>query len=115
MFFGYMRNHQGLYDHLERSGFELVFRDVDYQHGRHKANVDICLTIAVLDQINDFDDAYLVTSDGDFFDLTERLKLVGKLGGVISPQSASRCSRLLKRSCGGRISFIPEMIGKFEV
>jgi uncharacterized LabA/DUF88 family protein len=115
MYFGYMRNQQAHYDYLERCGFELVFRDVDFQYGRHKANVDICLTIDVLDQINDFKEAYLVTSDGDFYDLTERLKQVGKLGGVVSPQSSSRCSRLLKKSCGGKISFIPDNIHKFEV
>ncbi|MCV6825146.1 MULTISPECIES: NYN domain-containing protein [Halocynthiibacter] len=114
MYFGFMRSHQRLYDYLERCGFELVFRDVDFAQGRHKANIDICLTISVLDQIDDFDDAYLITSDGDFFDLTERLKAVDKLGGVISPQSAKRCSRLLKKSCQGKISFIPELIQKFE-
>ncbi len=85
MFFGYMRGNRMLYSHLERCGFELVFRDVDHRDGRRKAHVDICMTISVLDRISDFDQAYLVTSDGDFFDLTERLKRVGKLGGVISP------------------------------
>ncbi|WP_407474779.1 NYN domain-containing protein [Sulfitobacter sp. PM12] len=115
MYFGYLRNQQDHYDYLEKCGFELVFRDVDFQHGQRKANVDICLTIGVLDQIDQFNEAFLVTSDGDFYDLTERLKQVGKLGGVISPQSSGSCSRLLKRSCGGKISFIPDNIHKFEM
>lgn len=115
MYFGFMRGQQAHYDFLERCGFELVFREVDFKDGRRKANVDICLTISVLDQIDDFDEAYLVTSDGDFYDLTERLKERGKLGGVISPQSSGACSRLLKKSCDGKIAFIPDNIHKFEL
>jgi len=115
MYFGYMGGQELHYTQLRACGFELVFRPVDRQNGRRKANVDICLTISVLDQIDDFDEAYLVTSDGDFFDLTERLKERGKLGGVISPQTSGACSRLLKTSCDGRISFIPDNIHKFEV
>lgn len=114
MYFGYMRNRQSHYDHLQKCGFELVFRDVEYRLGKTKANVDICLAISVMDQLDDIEKAYLVTSDGDFFDLCERLKQDDKFGGVISPQNKNHCSTLLKRSAGGRIAYIPELIGKFE-
>lgn len=115
MYFGYVRSQQRHYDFLEQCGFELLFRDVDFVDGRTKANVDIFLTISMLDKLDEFDNAYLVSSDGDFFDLTERLKQLGKLGGVISPSGANKCSRLLKRSCVGNIDYIPELIHKFEV
>lgn len=114
MYFGYMENKEGLYGHLRQCGFELVFRDVEYHLGRIKGNVDICLTISVLEMLDDFDKGYLITSDGDFFDLTEKLKREDSFGGVISPQSNKHCSRLLKKSCAGNISFIPDIIHKFD-
>lgn len=113
MYFGYMENREGMYGHLRRCGFELVFRDVEYHLGRTKGNVDICLTISALEMLEDFDKGYLITSDGDFFDLTEKLKREGRFGGVISPQSNKHCSTLLKKSCAGYISFIPDIIHKF--
>ena len=114
MYFGYMRGQQAHYDHLEKCGFELVFRPVEEKFGKKKANVDICLTISVLDQIDDIDTAYLVTSDGDFYDLALRLKELNKFGGVISPSSKKNCSTLLKKISESRIDFVPSLIGKFE-
>jgi len=113
MYFGYMEGREALYGYLRKCGFELVFRDVEYHLGRTKGNVDICLTISVLEMLAEFDRSYLVTSDGDFFDLTEKLKREGKFGGVISPQTSKRCSTLLRKSCKGNISFIPDVIHKF--
>ena len=115
MYFGYMRGQQAHYEFLEQCGFELVFRPVEERLGRKKANVDICLTISVLDQVDDITSAYLVTSDGDFYDLALRLEELGKFGGVISPSSPKNCSALLKKICGARIDFVPSLIGKFEV
>lgn len=114
MFFGYVGGKRSLYDHLAKCGFELVFRGVEYDEGRRRANIDICLTIAVLDRIEEFEEAFLVTSDGDFFDLVERLKDRQKFGGVISPQCNTRCSKLLRRAASSKIMFIPDLIGKFE-
>jgi len=73
MYFGYMEGREALYGYLRQCGFELVFRDVEYHLGHAKGNVDICLTISVLEKLAEFDRGYLVTSDGDFFDLTEKL------------------------------------------
>jgi len=113
MYFGYMEGREALYGYLRQCGFELIFRDVEYHLGRTKGNVDICLTISVLEMLEDFDRGYLVTSDGDFFDLTEKLKRKERFGGVISPQTSKRCSTLLRKSCAGNISFIPDVIHKF--
>lgn len=115
MYFGYIGGNRDHYDHLTRCGFEMVFREVEFKDGRTKANVDICLTISMMDKMEEFDSAFLVSSDGDFFDLTERLKQMGKLGGVISPSGQSQCSRLLKKGCVGKVDYIPELIHKFEV
>ena len=115
MFFGYVETHRGLYDYLRRCGFELMFRDVKVQEGRIKGNVDIFLTVTLMDMLQEgiFDTAMLVTSDGDFFDLIERLKRDGKFGNLMSPNAQKRCSRLISRSAGGNISYFPEVKHKF--
>ena len=113
LYFGYVKSNQKLYHSLEKCGFEFVFRDVEYRLGKRKANVDICLTISALEQIPAYDKAYLVTSDGDFFDLVEKLKREGKFGGVISPQTKKGCSQLLKKTSGQHITFLPDSIHKF--
>jgi uncharacterized LabA/DUF88 family protein len=114
MFFGWLPKHADHYRHLEKCGFELVHREVDYDYGVLKANVDICLTIHAMDMLPHYNRAYLISSDGDFFDLTERWKLDGKFAGVISPSASAKCSKLLRKSADGNISFIPELIAKFE-
>ena len=115
MFFGYTQTQRRLYDYLCRCGFELMFRDVELYEGRLKSNVDIFLTITVMDmlQANDFDSAMLVTSDGDFFDLIERLKAEGKFSDVLSPGRPAQCSKLVTRAANGHIFFFPDVKHKF--
>ena len=116
MFFGYIDSQNDTYKYLEKCGFELVFRQVEKINGKRKSNIDICLTIKVLDQIEEFNTAFLISSDGDFWDLVERLKERKKFGGIISPQSSGSCSSLLKKSCGQeKLNFIPDLIHKFEI
>lgn len=114
MFFGFIESQEDHYAYLRKCGFDLVFRDIDNHLGKIKANIDICLTIWVMDNLEKIEKAHLVTSDGDFYDLVERLKQDVKFGGVISPSSTSKCSKLLKKSVGSRITYIPDVIGKFE-
>ncbi|MEO9460277.1 MAG: NYN domain-containing protein [Lentilitoribacter sp.] len=114
MYFGFMESQQDHYAYLRKCGFDLVFRDVDKRLGKIKSNVDICLTIWVMDHLGEIEKAHLVTSDGDFYDLVERLKQDDKFGGVISPSSTNNCSSLLEKSAKGKIDYIPDLIHKFE-
>ncbi len=105
MFFGHLKKNEKLYAYLRNCGFELYFREVEEDGGYMKGNVDIDITMAVLDMIDDYDNAYLITSDGDFYTLVKRLKDKDKLGGVISPHEKT-CSRFLKLATGGKITYI---------
>ena len=71
------------------------------------------MTISILDKIHEYDKAFLVTSDGDFFTLVKRLNDKGKLGGVISPHKKT-CSRLLKKASEGKITYLSEVIDKIK-
>jgi len=105
MFFGYVKKNESLYTYLRSCGFELYFRDVEEDGGYMKGNVDIDITIAVLDALGEYKKAYLITSDGDFYTLVKRLAEKDKLGGVISPHEKT-CSRFLKLASRGKISYI---------
>lgn len=63
--------------------------------------------------INDYEKAVLVTSDGDFAVLVNHLKTVGKFGWVISPGHLG-CSALLKKAAGAKIAFMEDARKKIE-
>ena len=80
---------------------------------RYKADVDSYLTLQVMSDINDFDKAVLITSDGDFDELVKRLVRQDKLRMVFAPCRAG-CSKLLKRAAVDKIAFIDEYRADLE-
>ena len=114
MFFGYIKESTALYDHLEQCGFALKFREIENIKGYIKGNVDIDMAIMAVAEIRNYDKAYLMTSDGDFFSLVKYLQKEEKFGGVFSPNRHT-CSKLLKQGCEGQIRYLcdhREKIGK---
>ncbi len=113
MFFGYIKKNEDLYNHLRKCGFEIYFRDVEEDGEYMKGNVDIDIAMSVLDNMEIFDKAFLVTSDGDFYTLVKRLYERDKLGGIISPHE-DRCSRFLKLSSFGKITYLEKVKHKLS-
>jgi len=67
MFLGFLKQHQRLYDKLQKAGFVLIFKSVVIDStGKAKGNVDVDLTLQVMIDIEEFDKAVIITSDGDF-------------------------------------------------
>ena len=80
---------------------------------RYKADVDSYLTMQVMSDINDFDKAVLISSDGDYDNLVKRLINQDKLRLVFAPCKAG-CSWLLKSAAKGRIAFIDDYKNELE-
>ena len=80
---------------------------------RYKADVDSYLTLQVMSDINNFDKAVLITSDGDFDELVKRLVRQDKLRMVFAPCKEG-CSKLLKRAAVDKIAFIDEYRADLE-
>jgi uncharacterized LabA/DUF88 family protein len=59
----------------------------------------------VISDMNEFDKAVLITSDGDFDELVKRLLRQDKLRIIFAPCKEG-CSWLLKSAARGRIAFI---------
>ncbi|MCL2869673.1 NYN domain-containing protein [Candidatus Saccharibacteria bacterium] len=98
MFIGYVGNNVELYASLVAAGFELIYKPtVAYRASgklTHKGNVDAELVLwASAKVINEYDQAIIISADGDFRCLYEYLNEKSKLRLIISP--SQRFSHLL--------------------
>jgi uncharacterized LabA/DUF88 family protein len=96
-FIGYIQENEGLYWHLENAGYDLIFKPtIPDQDGNTKGNCDAELVLQAMIDIDNYDRAVLVTSDGDFACLVNYLQSIKKLEIVLSPHT--KCSTLLTRA-----------------
>jgi uncharacterized LabA/DUF88 family protein len=99
LFIGYVEDNAPLYKYLEEAGFKMIYKPVmeieREEKVTYKGNVDAELVLHAMIHINDFDEAIIVSGDGDFFCLVEYLAQVGKLDKVIVPNE--RYSSLLRK------------------
>lgn len=110
LFIGMMPKYAELYTKLQEQGYTLVFKDVIYDSsGKAKGNCDADIVVAAMQDAyeNKFDNALLVSSDGDYAPLVKFLIEKGKMKMVISPYETTKCSVLLKRT-GVKISYIAD-------
>lgn len=99
LFIGLVPKHADLYKRLQEAGFTLVFKETTFDgQGRVKGNCDADLVLqAVRDYYeHHFDQALLVSSDGDYASLVKFFHENNKLRAILSP--SNRCSILLKRT-----------------
>ncbi len=80
---------------------------------RFKSDCDSFLTLQVMSDLDSFDKAIIITSDGDYDNLISKLILQDKLGMVFAP-CKDGCSWLLKSASRGRIAFIDEFRSELE-
>ena len=116
LFIGFIPEHQDLYASLQKYGYVLIFKPVlPSKDGKHKGNVDADLVLRAMIDFNQqkFDEAVIVTSDGDFYCLVKYLYENNKLATILSP-SASKCSVLLKKSAKEKIIFMDNLRKKLE-
>jgi len=98
IFLGMVARYKDLYTKLQEAGFTLVFKEtVCDDTGKVKGNCDAALVLkAVVDFYEKkFDEAVVVSSDGDYAELVDFLKSKGALMVVISP--SNKCSYLLRK------------------
>lgn len=112
LFLGYIPENKKLYDFLEHDGFDLQFRKISYApNGSLKGNVDVDLTLRAALDIERYNRAVIITSDGDFYPLVDHLYANDKLKTVISPHRDT-CSHLLKMAAKEKIEYINNLRGK---
>lgn len=99
LFIGLVPKYKDLYTRLQEAGFTLVFKETTYDdQGRVKGNCDADLVLQATRDFYEkhFEQAVLVSSDGDYASLVKFLFENGKLRAILSP--SDKCSVLLKRT-----------------
>lgn len=80
LFIGYMPENQQLYSALQKCGYVLIFKPVlQRKDGKVKGNVDAALVLQAMIDYGIYDQAVIVTSDGDFHCLVKYLNEHNKL------------------------------------
>lgn len=113
-FIGKVTGNEQLYSNLLLYGYEVIFKPTLFIPGKgYKGNCDAELVLEAMKNLDDYDRAVIVTSDGDFRCLVEYLLQVGKLERVLAP-CRDACSVLLRKAAGVRIDFFDNLRGKLE-
>ena len=106
LFIGYLAENQNLYKSLQEFGYILIFKPVLVtKDGYVKGNCDAELVLQAMIDYEFYDNALIVTSDGDFHCLVKYLYEKKKLEFVLSP-CKENCSILLRKAGKEKICFM---------
>lgn len=113
-FIGYLPQYEEFYQAVHAYGYTIIFKEVVHQKGKPKGNVDAELVLQAMIDYNAYEQAVIVSSDGDFACLVRYLFSNNKLKRVISPSTSALCSALLKRAARHQIDFLDAQRSKLE-
>jgi uncharacterized LabA/DUF88 family protein len=80
---------------------------------RHKSDCDSFMTMDVMENLTSFNQAVIITSDGDFDNLVTKLYHQNKLKLVFAP-CRDGCSNLLIKAANRKIAFIDDFRNELE-
>jgi uncharacterized LabA/DUF88 family protein len=113
-FIGQVPGMEQLYSNLQRYGFTLIFKPpIIDKNGDYKGNVDAELVLQAMIDINKYDGAVIVTSDGDFSCLVKHLDSIRKLKRILAV-SRGGCSQYLRIAAGSKVDFMDNLKNKLE-
>lgn len=114
LFIGYLEGNNELYSKLQEAGFICIFKPtlID-KNGKVKGNVDAELVLHTMIQYRNFEQAMIITGDGDFYCLIEHLLKNNKLVTVLVPNQY-KYSSLIKRFAKNKIAFMNNLKQKLE-
>lgn len=98
MFIGYMSENEQLYEYMHDLGYLVVLKptvdvvtpdgkkdDKDKEKTAVKGNVDADLVLYAMKELPNYDQALIVSGDGDFLGLIEYLEEQDKLANILTP------------------------------
>lgn len=96
LFIGYIKNNQQLYDYLKLCGYTLIFKPTVIDNiGKSKGNIDAELVLySSAIEFKNYDEAVVISGDGDFYCLYKYLEEKKKLKAIIIPNKRSESSLL---------------------
>jgi len=113
-FIGQVPGMEQLYNSLKSYGYELVFKPpIKDKYGNFKGNVDAELVLQVMIDLNNYEKAVIVTSDGDFYCLVKYLQNIGKFERLLAA-SKGGCSKYLRQAAGSKVDYMDNLRAKLE-
>ncbi len=114
VFLGFILGNQDLYLMLQRSGFVVVFKEIlTMESGEVKGNIDAELILQAMIDYDRYDQALIVSGDGDFTCLLRYLGQNNKLLGIIAPYE-KWLSSLIQRLAGDKVEYLRSLRKKVE-
>jgi len=118
LFIGHVSGNESLYTFLQESDFILVFKPtLEFQRNgkiKIKGNVDAELVLHSMIEYPNYDQAIIITGDGDFYCLVNYLNEKGKLLKLLVP-NVKKYSKLLKPFAPDKTDFMNNLRQKLEV
>ncbi len=105
LFMGYIQENQEIYSNLQKQGYILVFRETSEVEEHIKGNCDVELVMQAMLDYNEYQQAIVVTGDGDFTPLIRHLNSNGKLKNLLIPNRESY-SKWLNKTAKGKMTYI---------
>jgi uncharacterized LabA/DUF88 family protein len=129
-FLGKIGENSRLYRELESYGYHLklktpskyttqeeycpyCLKSIAPELSRYKSDCDSFMTLEVISAMPSYDEAVIITSDGDFDELIKELVRKNRLRLLLAP-CKDGCSGLLKSAAGGRIAFMDDFRNALE-
>jgi uncharacterized LabA/DUF88 family protein len=113
VFIGYISTNQSLYTSLQKDGYILIFKPTLFlPDGKVKGNIDAELVLHTMLEYPNYENAVIVTGDGDFHCLIDYLKKQEKLRKLIIP-NRYKYSSLLRKFAPNMV-FMNDLKGKLE-
>ncbi len=118
LFIGKVEGNDQLYSFLERSGYTIVFKPtIKHTNGDNtyqvKGNVDAELVLHTMIEFQNYDQAIIISGDGDYYCLIDYLDKKNKLLHVIIPNKYQYSSLL--RSYNNYFVFITDLEAKLKL
>lgn len=114
VFLGFMLGNQDLYLMLQRSGFVVVFKEIlTTEAGEVKGNIDAEMVLQAMIDYDRYDQALIVSGDGDFTCLLRYLEQNNKLLGVLAPYEKG-LSSLIQKLVGEKIIYLRSLRKQIE-
>ena len=109
LFIGYIEGNNTLYTKLQSAGFICIFKPtLRYKDGTAKGNCDAELVLQAMIDFELYDQAIIVSGDGDFYCLIKYLLDQQKLDSVLIP-NRYKYSALLKRFGKKHLAFMNDL------
>jgi uncharacterized LabA/DUF88 family protein len=114
LFIGFIPDNQEIYSNLQKAGYVLVFKETVETVEEIKGNCDVELALQAVIDIENYNQAVIISGDGDFTSLIRYLNSKNKLNILLVPNKTAY-SAFLKKTAKDKIGYLNLLSNKLAV